>query len=180
MKKRLLTFMAAILIVYLTVGRGISIKHEIGKVLRLDLFWGDMEIHFDNHDHVWHNDGATVAVIHFSREHAETMRQQLEHSSVWNSNPMPEEFRLLAYERCHTWAKPSSFREMAQVPLIEDGYWFLVNQDDFQHGILLYGQDAVDTLVWESSWNAWHDPGGYALALYDRETDTLYYFQRNL
>lgn len=33
MKKRLLAIVAAILIVYLTVGRGISIKHEIGKVL---------------------------------------------------------------------------------------------------------------------------------------------------
>jgi len=184
--KRWIVFLISAMLVYLVVGRDVGIKYRTGDDLQLDLFWGDMVKYFDNHAHVWHNDGATVLVMEFSGQAAENMQEQLERSLVWKACPMPEILHCIAYEKSHTWAKPSSFAEMADLPEISKGYWFFVDQDTYRNGTLCYGNTALDPLEKEKiqaekefrQW--WSLPGSYALAFYDLNTDTLYYFQRSL
>ncbi len=180
MKKQWLTFFSVVIVVYVLIGRGWGIKYRIGQDLQLDLFWGNTTLYFDNHDHLWHNDGATVVVMQFTGQAAEAMRQQLYESIVWEVVPMPEQIRHIAYERAHTWATPSRFSEMAKLPQIHRGYWFFVDQTQHRNSMLLYGYKALENL--ENQEGPWirDMPGAYALALYDLDTDTLYYFQRNL
>lgn len=186
LNKRRIVFLGAIAVVYLLVGRDWSIKHRVGDDLQLDLFWGNTVMYFDNHDHVWHNDGATVMVMKFAGQAAEEIREQLAHSVVWESYPMSDTLHDIAYEKSHTWATPSLFAEMADLPEIQNGYWFFVDQDTYCNGLLMYGDKSLKMLEQEKmqaekefrQW--WRLPGGYAVALYDLDTDTLYYFQRNL
>ncbi|MBP3701037.1 MAG: hypothetical protein J6I64_04050 [Lachnospiraceae bacterium] len=180
MKKQWLIFLAVLVAVYILIGRGLGIKHRIGEDLQLDLFWGNTTLYFDNHDHVWHNDGATVAVIQFTGQAAEAMHEQLDRSIVWEAFPVPEQIRRIAYEKAYTWATPSTFAEMASLPQIQRGYWFFVDQTKQRNGTLLYGQKALENL--EDQERPWmrEEPAIYALAFYDSDADILYYFQRNL
>ncbi len=186
MKKQWITFFVVVAAVYLLVGRSWGIKYRIGQDLQLDLFWGETTLYFDNHDSVWHDDGATVMVMEFSGQAAERMREQLVQSLVWESCPMPDILHHIAYEKSHTWANPSTFVEMAGLPEIQRGYWFFVDQDTYRNGLLLYGNKALDILGQRKDQAekefrpSWQLPSEYALALYDLDTDTLYYFQRNL
>ena len=186
LKKRWVVFFTAIVVVHLLVGRDWKIKHRAGDALQLDLFWGDMVMYFDNHAHVWHDDGTTVMVMEFSGQAAERMQEQLAQSLVWERDPIPDILHDIAYEESYTWATPSMFAEMAELPEISNGYWFFVDQDKYRNGLLLYGDNALEMLEQEKAqaekefrqW--WRLPGDYAVALYDLETDILYYFQRNL
>lgn len=180
MKKRMIALVLVAIVVYVLVGRNVGIKYRLGKDLQLDLFLGKITTYFDNHAHVWHNDGATVAVLRFSEKSAEHLEKALEQSLVWSRTPMSEEFYHVAYERSHTWAEPELFVDMAKLPEITNGYWFFVDQDIHGNGTLVYGQKALEQLGLYPLTGEIDLPGRYALALYDLDTHTLYYFQRNL
>ena len=180
MKKRIITFVLVVVAVYLLVGRNVGIKYRLGQELKVDVSLAKITKYFDNHDHVWHNDGVTVAVLQFTEKNAQRLEESLEQSIVWTKTPMPEEFHKVAYEESYTWADPDYFAEMANLPEITNGYWFFVDQDTYRNGTLVYGQKALDLLE-EPDYNGHRIlPGGYGLALYDLDTHTLYYFQRNL
>ena len=187
MKRRWLIFAVTIVVVYIVVGRGLGIKHQIGNELQLDLFRGNTTFYFDNHDYLLHNDGATVMVMKFSGQAAEYMQTQLANSLTWEAIPLPKQLQSEIYGRgCHTWATPSTFAEMAKVPQIQNGYWFFVDQTAYRKGTPRYGSKAVEGLkarepeTIQAGYPGWEMPGKYALALYDLDTGTLYYFQRNL
>lgn len=184
-KKQWITVALVVTAVFILLGRNFGIKHFIGRDLKLDLFWGKISFYFDNHDHLWHNDGVTAAVIQFSDSSGEGLRCQIENSMFWEAFPMPEKINCLAYEDSYTWADPSTFAEMVGLPEIKQGYWFFVDQDTYRNGLLLYGNKAIENLEDQEAWEARgyrtrEYPGAYALAIYDPATNTLYYFQRNL
>ena len=172
--KRWIVFGAAMAIVYLLIGHDMGIKHRIGDDLQLGRFWGETAVYFDNHDHIWHNDGAAVMVMEFDGQAAE--------SQVWEPLPMTDRMYEITYQESHTWFTPSTFVEMAELPEIQNGYWFFVDQDKSRNGTLRYGESALENLGQQEIFGTltYRAPGGYALALYDVDTDTLYYFQRNL
>ena len=180
MKKRMMVLILVAVVVYILVGRDAGIKYRLGQDLQLDLFWGKITTYFDNHAHVWHNDGATVAVLRFSEKNAKRLEESLEQSIVWSRTPMSEEFYYVAYERSHTWAEPELFVDMAKVPEITNGHWFFVDQDTYRNGTLVYGQKALERLNLSPLTGEKTLPGSYCLALYDLDTHTLYYFQRDL
>ena len=114
MKKRMMVLILVAVVVYILVGRDAGIKYRLGQDLQLDLFWGKITTYFDNHAHVWHNDGATVAVLRFSEKNAKRLEESLEQSIVWSRTPMSEEFYYVAYERSHTWAEPKLFVDIVK------------------------------------------------------------------
>ena len=186
MRKHWMTFLAVVIAVYLLIGRGWGIKHRISQELQLDLFWGNSTIYHDNHDHLLHNDGVTVMVMEFSQQSGQYMQKQLTASLVWDVYPLPPQLQSEIYEGgCYTWDTPSTFAEMAKLPQVENGYWFFIDQTAHRNGTPRYGRKALDGLearkpeLIQAGYPGWEMPGAYALALYDLDSDTLYYFQKN-
>ena len=180
MKKQWVTFLVVVIAVYLFIGRDWGVKYQTGEVLQLDLFWGDITLYHDNHDPLWHNDGITVMVMQFSGQAAERICDQMENSTVWESFPLSQRLRQIACERAWTWDTPATFSEMVGLSQIENGYWFFVDQDKYRNGTLVYGQRALDGLGQQEGMMVREEPGAYAMAFYDLDTHTLYYYQRNV
>jgi len=111
-------------------------------------------------------DGETFGKIEFSAANGTEFVSAIEHSEEWNTMPLPENLSLVMYggERGGT-TYGYDFAEEWDIPVIENGYWFF----DDRHSESSAPRSDMDLLD-RASFN-------FTLAVYDMDTNTLYYYE---
>ena len=121
----------------------------------------------------WLGDGITFEIIKYAGNAAESARNSLElhaksSDSHWNSFPMTENLQLALYGSydASTHTHYGSFPE-CKLPQIKNGWWFFENRHSRAKSQYRYDDRELFSLF---SFN-------FTAAIYDADTDTLYYME---
>lgn len=150
MKKGFALVLTAALLALSACGTG-DPGNEISRVLDIDLTGGKEVSSFDTHGG-FHGDGTSCVVIRFEDD---TVLEEIGSRADWKAFPLDETVRTLVY-RVSDLLHDENGDPL--VPEIQNGYYLLIDR----HG------DKSQDILNRASFN-------FTLALYDADTDTLYY-----
>ena len=142
-----------------------SINKRISDSLGIDIP-GSMKIDYEDTHGGFHGDGETIATIEFTKSIAEKIRKDIADNMNWNSLPLSENHDILMYGGTKEGITFSyNYAELLNMPRIENGYWFY---EDRQPESTLSREE--EDLIPLLSYN-------FTIAIYDLDTDTLYYLE---
>lgn len=161
MKKFLLVFVAAILVLFLVACDTSSTKDTISKSIGIDISHGQEISKYDTHS--GNGDGTSCVAFRFDDDDDEIL-EQIRENNTWNMFPLSETVTTLVYGISDQTSRIGPFLSdqngKALVPMIKNGYYLLIDrqakEDELQPDILH-----------RASFNL-------TLALYDTDTKTLY------
>jgi len=145
-----------------------SINKRMSKSLGIDIP-GNIEIDYEDTHGGFHGDGETIANIKFGKSIAENIRKEMADNTDWNSLPLSESLEIMMYGGVKEGTDYTyNFAELLSMPRIVNGYWFY--EDRQPESTLSRGnQDLIPLL----SYN-------FTIAIYDLDTDTLYYLENDI
>lgn len=160
MKKFLLVFVAAILVLFLVACDTSSTKDTISKSIGIDISHGQEISKYDTHS--GNGDGTSCVAFRFDDD--DEILKQIRENNTWNMFPLSETVTTLVYGISDQTSRIGPFLSdqngKALVPMIKNGYYLLIDrqakEDELQPDILH-----------RASFNL-------TLALYDTDTKTLY------
>lgn len=165
MKRMILVFSVVLVLILTSCGSQDSSKN-IASELGIDVSSGEEITSFDNHGG-FHGDGTTYIVLSFSDDH---VLEQIENHNQWKKFPLDEAVRMLVYGISDETSSRGPFltdsEGNALIPEIQNGYYFLVDRQE--KNPVLSGITAEADILDRSSLN-------FTLALYDADTNMLYY-----
>lgn len=169
MKKiRLSTFLAVVMIIMLTACSSSNETKNISKMLGIDCSDGTISQSTDSHGG-FHGDGSTYIEIKFDDTSGKTVAQEIENLTAWNELPLTDNLNTVVY------GKESPSASIGPYVVTSDGeplFSTVTNGYYFFHDRHSESKDAKDDtdLFSRSSFN-------FTIALYDADTQTLYYFE---
>ncbi|HQA59863.1 MAG TPA: hypothetical protein PK768_02455 [Tepidanaerobacteraceae bacterium] len=126
----------------------------------------NVKIEYEDTHGGFHGDGESFAKIVFDPYQAEEILRQIESLDSWHELPLSENLHLIMYggekdnvEYAYNFAK--SFG----IPHVKNGYWFFVDRHDKSSS-----PEKDENIFKRSSFN-------FTLAIYDIDTNTLYFFE---
>lgn len=145
-----------------------SINKRMSKSLGIEIP-GNIKIDYEDTHGGFHGDGDTTAVVQFDKSIAENIRSEIENNMDWNSLPLSESLDILMYGGVKEGTNYTyNYAELLNMPRIENGYWFY---EDRQPESILSSED--QDLFPRLSYN-------FTIAIYDLDTDTLYYLENDI
>lgn len=114
----------------------------------------------------FHGDGETLAIVKFDGDTAQSVRAEILEQADWKRLPLTESLGVMMYggvKNGITYAY--EYAELLQMPHIENGYWYFEDRQ-IESGLSREGQD----LFPRASQN-------FTIAIYDLNTDILYYLE---
>lgn len=159
MKKFLLVFVAAILVLFLVACDTSSTKDTISKSIGIDISHGQKISNYDTHS--GNGDGTSCVAFRFDDDE---ILEQIRENNTWNMFPLSDTVTTLVYGISDQTSRIGPFLSdqngKALVPMIKNGYYLLIDrqakEDELQPDILH-----------RASFNL-------TLTLYDTDTKTLY------
>ena len=144
-----------------------SINKRISKSLGIEIP-GSMKIDYEDTHGGFHGDGETFATIEFNKSIAENIREDIADHMSWNSLPLSENHDILVYGGTKEGITYTyNYAELLSMPRIENGYWFY---EDRQPESTL-SREEEDLIPF---------PYNFTIAIYDLDTDTLYYLESDM
>ena len=144
-----------------------SINKRISKSLGIEIP-GSMKIDYEDTHGGFHGDGETFATIEFNKSIAENIREDIADHMSWNSLPLSENHDILVYGGTKEGITYTyNYAELLSMPRIENGYWFYEDRQP------------ESTLFWEEE-DLIPFPYNFTIAIYDLDTDTLYYLESDM
>ncbi len=164
MKRFFLLIMGLFVILTFSACQGsMSSQREISDALGIDISSGTIGTNFDTHNG-FHGDGEQFVSMTFSDD---SMAKKLSQNAAWKTLPLSENLTTLVYgtttESGHSGPYLTDENGKAVFPDIQNGYYYFIDRQN-------QGADRYDdTNVLERySLN-------FTVAIYDTDTDTLYY-----
>lgn len=134
-----------------------QIKIEIPHVLNIE--------HMDDHGG-FHGDGQRFAKIEFDKNNGSNIISQIEKSEIWNEMPLTENLNTIMYGGVKDNVEyTDKFAEKFGIPEIENGYWYFIDR----HSKSTQPKSDIELLNRHSI--------NFTLSMYDRDNNTLYYFE---
>lgn len=133
-----------------------SPQKEISHALGIDISNGAVEAYNDSHGG-FHGDGTSYASIRFPDD---SIAKELSESSAWKTLPLSKNLSVLIYG---AGAGLTNKDGENSFPVIQNGYYYFIDRHD-------QSTDIYDdtNLLDRNSFN-------FTIAIYDTDTDTLYY-----
>ncbi|MDD4760670.1 MAG: hypothetical protein PHU66_07665 [Bacteroidaceae bacterium] len=166
MKKRFMCILLLLIIICSLTGCfSQSINKRISNTIEIRLPT-NLKIDYEDTHGGFHGDGETFAKIEFDTSEAENISLQITNHKGWRNLPLSENLNLIMYggEKNNV-EYVYNFAERLGIPYIENGYWFFTDR----HRESSFSEKDED-LFQRNSFN-------FTLALYDTDTNTLYYFE---
>ena len=161
--KHLLLFVMVILL--LTGCFSESINKRISKSLGIEIP-KNIKIEYEDTHGGFHGDGETVVVVEFNNSIGEDIKSKISNNEDWNSLPLSENLDLIMYGGQKEGIDYAyNLAEALDMPPIENGYWFFNNR----HSNSISPKEDSN-LFNQYSFN-------FKIAVYDIDTQTLYYLE---
>ena len=161
-RKSLICFLiTSVFLLAITACAPLSRQDTISQALGLDVSKGEEVSHYDTHS--GNGDGTSCFVLRFSDKN---VLEQIQESAQWNAFPMDEIVTALVYGISDDTSSIGPFLSDENgeplVPDIQQGYYLLLDRQT------VADQSETTDILQRASFN-------FTLALYDTQTDTLYY-----
>ena len=166
MKKQYKCLLLLITIVLLLIScSSQSINKIISKSLGVEIP-KSIKIDYEDTHGGFLGDGDTVAVIEFDESTGEEIQSEILNNKDWYNLPLSENLNLIMYGgEKNNINYGFNLAEKLDMPAIENGYYFFVNR----HSNRVSSKDDSD-LFDQHSFN-------FTIAIYDIDTQTLYYLE---
>ena len=152
-------------ILFLTGCFSESINKRISRSLGIEIP-KDIKIEYEDTHGGFHGDGETVAVVEFNNSIGEDIQSEMLNNEGWNKLPLSENLDLIMYGgKKEGMDYAYNLAELLDMPSIENGYWFFDNR----HSNSISPKEDSN-LFNQSSFN-------FTIAVYDIDTQTLYYLE---
>ncbi len=152
-------------ILFLTGCFSESINKRISRSLGIEIP-KDIKIEYEDTHGGFHGDGETVAVVEFNNSIGEDIQSEMLNNEDWNKLPLSENLDLIMYGgKKEGMDYAYNLAELLDMPSIENGYWFFDNR----HSNSISPKEDSN-LFNQSSFN-------FTIAVYDIDTQTLYYLE---
>lgn len=126
----------------------------------------DIKIEYEDTHGGFHGDGETVAVFEFNNSMGEDIQSEILNNEDWNKLPLSENLDLIMYGGEKEGIDYAyNLAELLDMPPIENGYWFFNNR----HSNSISPKEDLN-LFNQYSFN-------FTIAVYDIDTQTLYYLK---
>ncbi len=132
---------------------GISYEKDIGQIIGITL--PDFEDKKYVDDRGWFADGTTTALYRFDDENAKLVKDQISRGEPWHALPLPEQDGI---RYGHELARE------AGIPDTENGYWY-------------FSDDSPGAGTYDDAGILYGPPINFVLAIFDSDTNTLYYYE---
>lgn len=165
MKK--ISVIAILLVFILLSGCSNSNKSaEISSTLGIDISSVNVATKIDNHGG-FHGDGTSLYIFNFEDD---SIEQEIAQNELWHEFPLCDEMTKLLYGLTDTsgsYGPYITFDDLGTpaVPSVENGYWFFLDR----HSESVDKYDPTNIFA-RASFNL-------TLAIYDADSDTLYYIE---
>jgi len=166
MKKQLkYIFLLMIFICLLTGCYSQALYKKISATLGIKIP-ANVKIEYEDTHGGFHGDGETFAKIQFDAFQAEEILRQITSLESWHKLPLSENLHLIMYggERDNV-EYAYNFAKSFGISHVKNGYWFFVDRHDKSTS-----PEKDEDIFERSSFN-------FTLAIYDIDTNTLYFFE---
>jgi hypothetical protein len=166
MKKQYKHLLLLVMVILLLTGCfSESINKRISKSLGIEIP-KNIKIEYEDTHGGFHGDGETVVVVEFNNSIGEDIKSKISNNEDWNSLPLSENLDLIMYGGQKEGIDYAyNLAEALDMPPIENGYWFFNNR----HSNSISPKEDSN-LFNQYSFN-------FTIAVYDIDTQTLYYLE---
>lgn len=142
-----------------------SINRRMSESLGIDIP-NQIKIEYEDTHGGFHGDGDTTAIAEFTGVLAEEIQAEITADSDWKSLPFSEDHDMMMYGGVKNGIQYAyDFAELLDMPRIENGFWYYEDRQ-IESGLSSEGQ----ALFPRASYN-------FTMAVYDLDTDLLYYLE---
>jgi len=140
-----------------------SIDNELSKNLNTKIISGDIIKNEDTHGG-FHGEGERIIVIKYNDDSINSMLSNIQDSGKWSEIPLDENLNLLMYggRKGDTFYQ-NEFAKKAGIPKIEHGYYYFINKQTNDQNTDILNSPSLN----------------FAIAMFDSDSNTLYYFEKD-
>ena len=143
----------------------LTINHRISESTEIPIP-DSIRIDYEDTHGGFHGDGDTLAIVKFDGDTASGVRAEISKQPHWKRLPLSESLEVMMYGGViNGITYTHEYAELLKMPRVDNGYWFFEDRQ-LESGLSKEGQD----LFPRASYN-------FTLAVYDADTDILYYLE---